>query len=158
MGLLQKGFYVAPSILTGANSAILLTVGIIFSRRELGFGDGISIAIGTFLLAMFFISIYVTRKIKQIHMKPGRVDRLVTSGPYAIVRHPNYAGAILMNLAFLCFFRTLWLVPVIGLSTWLWYLEARYEERELTAKFGGLYENYARTTGMFLPKLFKPKA
>ena len=157
MGLSRKGFYVSPPILIGANSAILLIVGIIFARRELGFWDGISITIGAFLLAMFFIFIYGTRKIKQIHMKPGRVDELITSGPYAVVRHPNYTGAILMNIAFLLFFRTLWLVPVIGFFTWLWYLEAKHEEIELIAKFGIQYKNYARTTGMFFPKLFKPK-
>jgi protein-S-isoprenylcysteine O-methyltransferase Ste14 len=158
LGFSRKGFYVSPPILAGANSSVLLTVGILFVRKGLGFWDGIAITVGVLLLAIFFVSVYVTHNIKQIHMSPGSVDKLVTNGPYAVVRHPNYAGTILMNIAFLFLFRTLWLVPAIGFFTWLWYLEARYEERELSARFGDSYEDYAKSKGMFLPRLFNTKS
>ena len=46
-------------------------------------------------------------------MKPDNVDKLIADGPYSIVRHPNFTGIICMNIAYLFFFRTLWLIPPI---------------------------------------------
>ena len=154
---MKKNFYVFPPILTGVNFAILFPIGIIFLRTELNLGDRICIAIGAILAIIFFVSLAVTHKIEQMHMKPNNVDKLITNGIYSIVRHPHYSGTILMNIACLFFFRTLWLIPPVCIFFVLWYLEARYEERALMAKFGESYKNYIKTTGMFFPKPFKPR-
>ena len=155
---MKKGFYIFPPILVGINFATLLPVGIIFLRTELNLWDYVSIAVGGILTIMFIASLVLTHRIEQVHMKPDDVDKLITSGPYSIARHPSYSGTILVNVAYLFFFRTLWLIPLICIFSVLWYLEARHEERVLTAKFGEEYTNYMKTTGMFFPKLFKPKS
>ena len=67
-------------------------------------------------------------------MKPDDVDKLIIDGPYSIVRHPNFTGIVCMNIAYLLFFRTLWLIPPICLFYMFWYLEAKYEERVLISK------------------------
>ena len=154
---MKKNFYMFPPILTGVNFAILIPIGIIFLRVELNLGDRICIAIGAVLAIIFFVSRALTHKIEQMHMKPNDVDKLITNGIYSIVRHPHYSGTILMNVAYLFFFRTLWLIPPICIFSVLWYLEARHEERALMAKFGESYKNYIKTTGMFFPKLPKAK-
>ena len=153
----KKDFYIFPPILVGTNFAILLPIGILFLRTELSLWDYISIAVGGILTIIFVVSLVSTHKIEQAQMKPSNVDKLVTDGPYSIVRHPNFAGIICMNIAYLLFFRTLWLIPPICVFFVLWYLEARHEERVLIAKFGESYRNYMKTTGMFFPKLSKPK-
>jgi len=155
---MKKGFYLFPPILVGINFAILLPVGIIFLRTEVNLWDYVSIAIGGILSIIFIASLISTHRIEQVHMKPNEVDRLITNGSYSIVRHPSYSGIILVNIAYLFFFRTLWLVPLICVFSVLWYLEARHEEGVLIAKFGEAYRNYMKTTGMFLPKLFKSKS
>ena len=154
---MKKGFYLFPPILVGINFAILLPVGIVFLRTELSLWDWGSIAIGAVLTIVFFLSLILTHKDEQTHMKPSDVDKLITNGLYSVVRHPSYSGTILMNIAYLCFFRTLWLIPLICVFAVLWYLEARHEERTLIEKFGESYQNYIRATGMFFPKLRKPK-
>ena len=154
---MTKDFYIFPPILAGVNFAVLVPVGIIFLRTELNFWDYLSIAIGAILTIIFYVFLALTHRIEQMHMKPNDVDKVVTNGAYSKVRHPNYSGTLLMNIAFLCFFRTLWLIPVVCIFSVLWYLEARHEERALIAKFGESYRNYIKTTGMFFPKLFKPK-
>ena len=141
-------------MLVGINFAILLPVGIIFLRTELNFWDCISIAVGGILTIIFVVSLVSTHKIEQAHMKPNDVDKLITDGPYSIVRHPNFTGIICMNIAYLFFFRTLWLIPPICVFSVFWYFEARSEESVLIAKFGEAYKNYMKTTGMFFPKLF----
>jgi len=155
---MKKDFYLFPPILVGINFATLLPVGVIFLRTELNLWDYISIAIGGILTVIFIASLISTHRIEQVHMKPNEVDKLVTSGPYSIVRHPSYSGTILVNIAYLFFFRTLWLIPLICVFSVLWYLEARHEEKALIAKFGEAYRNYMNTTGMFFPKLFKSKS
>jgi len=154
---MKKNFYIFPPILVGINFAILLPIGIPFLRTELSLWDYISIAVGGILTIIFVVSLVSTHKFEQVHMKPDDVDKLVTDGPYSIVRHPNFAGIICMNIAHLFFFRTLWLIPPICVFIVLWYLEARQEEGVLISKFGDSYRNYMNTTGMFFPKLFKPK-
>ncbi len=154
---MKKNFHIFPPILTGINFAILLPIGILFLRTELSLWDYISIAAGGILTIIFVVSLVSTHKIEQAHMKPNDVDKLITDGPYSIVRHPNFTGIIFMNIAYLSFFRTLWLIPPICVFFVLWYFEARSEESVLIAKFGEAYRNYMKTTGMFFPKLFKPK-
>jgi len=154
---MKKNFYIVPPILVVINFAILLPLGIIFIRSELNFWDCISIAVGGILTIIFVVSLVLTHKIEQARMKPHDVDKLRTDGPYSIVRHPNFTGIICMNVAYLFFFRTLWLIPLICVFSVLWYLEAGHEERVLITKFGESYRNYMKNTGMFFPKLFKSK-
>ncbi|MEA3459771.1 MAG: isoprenylcysteine carboxylmethyltransferase family protein [Chloroflexota bacterium] len=151
---MKKDFYVFPPILTGINFAILLLVGILFMRKQMTPWDYVSVAFGGLLAIVFAVSLVSTHKIGQMRMQPEDVDKLVTDGPYQAVRHPSFTGLICMNIAYLLFFRTLWLVPFICVFVVLWYLEARHEEKVLIARFGEAYKSYKKSTGMFFPKLF----
>jgi len=155
---MKKDFYIFPPILTGINFAVLLPIGILFLRIKLNTWDYISISIGGILTIIFVISLISTHKIEQVRMKPNNIDKLITDGPYSIVRHPNFAGIICMNIAYLFLFRTLWLIPPICVFFMLWYFEARSEESVLIVKFGETYRNYMNNTGMFFPILFKLKS
>jgi len=150
---MKKNFYIFPPILVGINFAILLPVGIIFLRTELSLWDYISILAGGVFTIIFAVSLISTHKIEQAQMKPNDVNKLITDGPYSIVRHPNFTGIICMNIAYLFFFRTLWLILPICVFSVFWYFEARHEESVLIAKFGEAYKNYMKTTGMFFPRL-----
>ena len=150
---MKKNFYIFPPILVGINFAILLPVGIIFLRTELSLWDYISILAGGVFTIIFAVSLISTHKIEQAQMKPNDVYKLITDGPYSIVRHPNFTGIICMNIAYLFFFRTLWLILPICVFSMFWYFEARSEESVLIAKFGEAYKNYMKTTGMFFPRL-----
>lgn len=152
---MKKNFYIFPPILAAINFATLVPIGIIFLRTELSLCDYISITVGGILTIIFVVSLVSTHKIEQAQMKPIDVDKLITDGPYSVVRHPNFTGIICMNIAYLFFFRTLWLIPIISVFSVLWYLEARYEEKVLIAKFGEAYRNYMKSTGMFFIKLNK---
>ena len=91
---MKMKFYIFPPILVGINFVILMPVGIIFIRTELSLWDYISIAVGVVLTIIFAVSLASTHKIKQARMKPDNVDKLITDGPYSIVRHPNFTGII----------------------------------------------------------------
>jgi len=90
-----------------------------------------------------------------VQIAVARDHRLVTSGPYARIRHPAYTGAILLSVGAGLFFLNLVflvnLVLVVALATY----RARLEERLLSSPqgFGLQYRAYVARTGRFLPRL-----
>ena len=83
-----------------------------------------------------------------IHKK----EELATSGPYSLCRHPLYAGSSLMVIGFTILLgdtiSAAILIPVV-IATLL--IAIVTEEQILTKKFGTSWEEYCKTTPMFLP-------
>jgi len=79
---------------------------------------------------------------------------LVTSGPFAYVRHPIYGALFLFLLALAVGYghwRNLAVaVPLYWIATWG---RIRHEERLLRAQFGADYDAYAARVKRFLPGL-----
>jgi protein-S-isoprenylcysteine O-methyltransferase Ste14 len=81
--------------------------------------------------------------------------RLVDSGPYRWVRHPTYAGLLLVALGTALAFES----PValaVTLLVWLPITLARIEreERILASRFGAAYDAFRRRTWRLLPGLY----
>jgi protein-S-isoprenylcysteine O-methyltransferase Ste14 len=77
-----------------------------------------------------------------------RVPRqeLITSGPYAIVKHPLYAGVGLLVLPWLGFLLNTWLGAAIGIVLYIGSrIFAPAEEVELAPTFGTEWEDYRRS-------------
>jgi protein-S-isoprenylcysteine O-methyltransferase Ste14 len=84
-----------------------------------------------------------------------RDHRLVTTGPYRLVRHPSYTGALLTAAGFgltLGHWTSL-LVLVVGWSAGLAY-RIRVEEGALRRAFGTAYDEYRARTRRLIPHLF----
>lgn len=77
---------------------------------------------------------------------------LATTGPYAYVRHPQYAGFILVMLGFLFQWPTLLTLAMFPVLTWMYVRLARHEERESLAEFGEAYRLYRDRVPGFVPK------
>ena len=75
---------------------------------------------------------------------------LVTSGPYAFVRHPIYGGLLLAMLGSALGQSVLWLLPLIVYGPYF-ILSARREESLLTEQFGERYQAYMSRTKMLVP-------
>jgi protein-S-isoprenylcysteine O-methyltransferase Ste14 len=82
-----------------------------------------------------------------------QAHRLATSGPYAHVRHPQYAGFILIMLGFLVQWPTILTLGMFPILVWMYVRLAHREEREVRAEFGETYARYAATTPAFIPRL-----
>lgn len=69
--------------------------------------------------------------------------RLVDSGIYAVVRHPQYLGGILAVFVATLFLYPHWLFAVLGIpGAVILYLSTREEEKRLIQRFGNDYRNY----------------
>ena len=80
---------------------------------------------------------------------------MVTSGPYARVRHPVYTGAMLMVLGPTLLFLNIVLVVGFLAMLSIAYKKAVLEEKLLASEdgYGQAYRDYMQKTGRFLPKL-----
>lgn len=79
--------------------------------------------------------------------------RIVDSGPYALVRHPIYAGLIAAIAATAAAEGTPAALAGAALVACGLWLKARTEERFLTAELGADYRRYCRRVPMLLPFL-----
>lgn len=79
---------------------------------------------------------------------------LVTTGPFAYVRHPIYTAMALLLLALAAGLgteaRLIVTLPLYALGTWLRIVE---EEKLLRAAFGDRYDAYAGRVKRFVPRL-----
>lgn len=78
--------------------------------------------------------------------------KLITGGPYALVRHPMYLGCILAGMGGLLVYRTWTFVFVtvgfLGLAA-----RARREEQALEDEFGEVYQAYRQRVPGWIPRL-----
>ncbi|MGC9361208.1 MAG: methyltransferase family protein [Anaerolineae bacterium] len=75
-------------------------------------------------------------------IQSDRGQQVVTSGPYAVVRHPSYASAVLLSVVMPVMLGTLWAwVPQLGVIAAL-VIRTRLEDRMLREELEG-YEAYA---------------
>ena len=88
-----------------------------------------------------------------VEVDPGQA--IISTGPYARIRHPSYAGLLLI-LAGLGFalgeWRSLAICVVLPLPALL--LRIRVEEAELTRVLGTAYRRYQQHTKRLIPELW----
>ncbi len=79
-----------------------------------------------------------------------RRGALAASGPYARMRHPQYAGFILIMLGFLVQWPTILTLLMFPVLVWMYVRLARREERSLAA-VSAEYRRYMRRVPGFFP-------
>lgn len=84
-----------------------------------------------------------------------RAHQLATTGPYAHIRHPQYAGFILIMFGFLLQWPTLLTLVMFPVLVFMYIRLAKREEREAHAEFGDAYTSYETKTPAFFPKLLR---
>ena len=84
---------------------------------------------------------------------PGEQAELVTSGPFAFVRNPNYVAMLALAAGTLLIATTApGIVGAVVLLASL-VLTARYEEPGLAEAYGAAYRAYAARVGRFAPRV-----
>jgi protein-S-isoprenylcysteine O-methyltransferase Ste14 len=85
-----------------------------------------------------------TITVKQNH-------ELVRNGPYAVVRHPVYAGFLLAILGTALTLGEVRVVVAFALAFVGWFTKARTEEQFLVEQFGDVYAHYRREVSQLIP-------
>ena len=80
--------------------------------------------------------------------------KLVTTGAYSVMRHPQYLGFITFFVGWSLFWDAVYCLYLIPAIIFLHWLEAFLEEKYILERtFGQAYEDYERKVGMFWPRL-----
>ena len=87
-----------------------------------------------------------------------RQHKLATTGVYAHIRHPQYAGFVLVMFGFLLQWPTLLTLAMFPILVFMYVRLARAEEREALAEFGPAYERYMRDVPAFIPRFVRREA
>lgn len=85
-----------------------------------------------------------------------RSHQLATTGPYAKIRHPQYAAFVLIMFGFLLQWPTLLTLLMFPVLVWMYVRLARYEERDAETSFGEQWREYAARTPGFIPQRSRP--
>jgi protein-S-isoprenylcysteine O-methyltransferase Ste14 len=88
----------------------------------------------------------------QVLHDAARNDRLATTGVYARVRHPQYDGFLLIMVGFLLQWPTIPTLVMFPILAVVYTRLARAEEREVAARFGQAWWDYAARTPAFWPR------
>ncbi len=80
-----------------------------------------------------------------MRIQVDRDHRVVTSGPYRIVRHPGYAGAVVGALCTPFILGSWWTLVPAGAVATLFILRTAFEDRTLRNELDG-YEAYTHST------------
>jgi protein-S-isoprenylcysteine O-methyltransferase Ste14 len=80
--------------------------------------------------------------------------RLVTDGPYRYLRHPRYAGVIMVFLGISLVFRSWLALPLVGTLALVLIWRIQDEEALLRREIGSDWEAYSKTTWRLIPFVF----
>jgi len=85
--------------------------------------------------------------------KAQKFQTVATTGPYALVRHPQYIAFIIIMTGFLLQWPTILTALMYPILVVMYVRLAKMEERESREYFGEEYDTYMAKTPGFIPWL-----
>jgi len=89
-----------------------------------------------------------------VRIQTERGHQVATGGPYRIVRHPGYVGAILFTLAMPLLMDSLWALIPAGAAALLYVVRTALEDRTLQAELPGYSAFTQQTRFRLLPGIW----
>lgn len=123
---------------------------------EVTFGWRLNPHFGPFHLAsniLIIAGFYLLASSWRVLYQAQRNTMLATTGPYARIRHPQYAAFIVIMFGFLLQWPTLVTLIMFPILVFVYVRLARTEERWALAQFGDEYRRYQANTPAFIPHL-----
>lgn len=124
----------------------------LFVGRFFGYGSALVLVCG---ITLRWISIIYLGREFTVNVAIIEGHRLVTDGPYKLIRHPSYSGLIMIFLGLGLYSNTL--VGVLALSfPVIWAINNRIniEEQAMEAFFGIEYREYRKATKKLIPHVY----
>lgn len=100
---------------------------------------------------LIFAGLILLSRAWRVLYKAQRERSLATNGPYARIRHPQYAAFVLIMFGLLLQWPTLPTLIMFPVLAWMYSRLARTEEREAEKEFGEEWRAYAARTPGLLP-------
>lgn len=124
--------------------AIGLALNVLYPRVFSVAGPPVGLKMLSFVVLLFGIANWMW-SVALILIKVPRRE-LITTGPYALVKHPLYTGMALLVLPWAGFLMNTWLGAILGIVLYVaTRMFAPEEERILAKTFGTAWDEYCRT-------------
>ena len=82
-----------------------------------------------------------------------RPEKVITTGLYSRMRHPQYTGAILSHIGITFLLSSFYSLLATPLVIFINYVLCWKEEKELVKEFGEEYIQYQKLVSMFIPRI-----
>ncbi|MCX7926877.1 MAG: isoprenylcysteine carboxylmethyltransferase family protein [Candidatus Omnitrophica bacterium] len=147
----MKGRIKINAIFIAFSLIIVAILPSLFLRNKQSFLDELLEIVGLVFILLGQILRVSARGYKAENSENG--TRLVTGGPYALVRHPMYLGIILIGLGVVLMVCHIWIFLLfLGIFILRYAFLFRREETYLIQKFGQKYLTYQRQTPLLIPQ------
>ncbi len=119
---------------------------------EIAAAVALSVTIGALALRVWGASYLSAATVWDVN---AHAEHLVQAGPFGVIRHPLYAGNILLALG---------LGAAAPLAGWIFIVAGsvlfaialiRYEEAGLSRRHGAVFDTYRRNVPLFVPRLVR---
>jgi protein-S-isoprenylcysteine O-methyltransferase Ste14 len=138
---------IKPSVLLSLGLILLVVVGLLgecFGWGRLPWTPVSNIIGGVVLLGGWLFHLYCHQFHRQAHQRTAQIQTLVTTGPFARVRHPMYLSLILINGGLSVTWGISWMLAPFLLFIGLVILIMIQEEKMLLRMFGPEYREYLK--------------
>lgn len=88
---------------------------------------------------------------KKYWSKETGKGTLVKTGIYKYIRHPQYAGLLLLSFGMIVEWATLPMLIMFPIMIVMYVRLAKREEKDMILEFGDAYKAYMKSTKMFIP-------
>lgn len=102
---------------------------------------------------LIFIGFYMVYAAWSVLHRVQQKRELAMTGPYAIVRHPQYDGLVLIMTGFLLMWPTILTLVMFPVLVFVYIRLAKQEEQVVRKEFGEAYGEYAGRVPAFLPRI-----
>ena len=124
-----------------------LIIGLILNRKKPSFfrvgGPPMFLRVISLLMLIPGVTIWIWSVILIVTQVPQK--KLITKGPYSLVKHPLYTSVALLVLPSIGFLLNTWLGALIGMILYIGSRRFSPEEEELLSKtFGTTWDEYRR--------------
>lgn len=147
----RKSSGVLPRI-TAVLGTFLLS-GLMFLPQHADLPLLVQIAGSLFVIAGYIFAIYAISHLGRSFSILPESRKLVTSGPYRIIRHPLYLAEALGSLGVLISFASIAAAALVITQFALQIARTYYEERILSESFPE-YKTYMKHTARFIPRIY----
>jgi protein-S-isoprenylcysteine O-methyltransferase Ste14 len=146
----EKARGIVPRVMAIAGTFFVSLV-TFFPRAELSMAQ--TAIAGSICLVGTGLSIFVLSHLGRSYSLMAEARRLVTTGPYGVVRHPLYVSEELAAFAMLLQFLSLYTVLIFIVHAFIQFQRMKNEEAVLERAFPE-YQTYKSTTAKLIPRVF----